>query len=96
MALDLSLMDTKEYKAFAKIVGDKQAKELLEKSDDDLKAVISSHTVSIAQAADDTKKASAYAAAVAVTKDFNAALREKNKPLLAAVKLAAKTLCSRK
>jgi hypothetical protein len=94
--VDLELMETKEYKAFAKANGDQLAKELLGKSDEDLKAVISSHTVSMAQATAETKAAPAYQKAEEAMKDFKSALKAKNDPLQKAVKLAAKVLVSRK
>lgn len=94
--VNLDLVESKEFRSFAKEVGEKQAKELLEKSDDDLKSVISAHTVSMAQAEAETKSADAYIKAAEVKKDFEKALRERNKPLQKAVKLAAKVLYDRK
>src|ERR1700676_2995295 len=93
---DLSLMDTKEFKAYAKQVGDKLAKELLGKADDELKAVISSHTVSIEHATQLTKKTDAYQKAVEIKKDFEGALAEQTKPLKLALRLSAKVLNNRK
>lgn len=93
--LDVSLMDSKAYKAFVKLVGDKQAQEMIEKSDEELKEVISAHTVAMEQASNETKAVPAYQSAVAVKKDFENALKEQQKPLKLATKLASVVLCAR-
>jgi len=94
--LDLALLDSKEYRAYAKEVGDKLAKELLEKETDDLRSLIASHTVSIEHATQETRSADAYQKALEVKKDFDGALKNRINPLKVAVKLSAKILNNRK
>ena len=93
---DHTLQDTKEFKALAKAIGESEARELVSRDEDALKALIAAHTVSMDQATAETKSAPAYVSAVEIKKDFDKALREQIKPLKLAVKMAAKTLNSRK
>ena len=94
--VNLELVDSKEFNAFAKAASEKEAKNMLEMDDKGLESIITAHTVSIQKAKEETVSAPAYVSAVAVKKDFDKALRERNKPLNLAVQLAAKVLSDRR
>lgn len=95
-ALDLELMDTKEFKRAAKKVGDSEAKRIIEKTDEELKQLIASHSVSIQQVKAEMESNPNYQSASELIKGCKSAMKETADPLKAVVTLATTTLRSRK
>jgi hypothetical protein len=94
--VDLELFDSKEFKKVSKYMGDKNAKDMFDKTEEDLKNLIAMNHMAETEARQQTKANSAYNSAVAVKKEFDSALRDTLNPYRAASSLAALILQSRK
>jgi len=85
-----------EFIKAAKIMGEKNARELINMETSDLKNRIAMNHVHISEATQQTKENSSYIKASETKADFDRALRENNQPFVKASALAASVLRSRK
>ena len=93
---DFDVTETKAYKKAEKLMGDKNLREFISKSDGDLKELISGNAVHIQEASAKVRENTHYAKACEVKKDFDKALNDDLKPYKVANELAATLLRSRK
>lgn len=96
MSQELDLEDTKEYKAALKVLGDKNLREFLARTDEELKELIVANTLHMQEATIKTKTSSKYVEASETKSVFDKALREDIKPNKIANALASLVIRSRK
>lgn len=93
--LDVSLLDSKEYKKLSKHWGDAAAKALLEKSVPELKELLAAKQIDKRNIKAEVESNESYQAAKSVVKDFNASSRETLAPIEAAINMIAVVLASK-
>lgn len=89
---DLELLESKEFDKLAKLIGEKAAKDIAEKSPEELKELIAYNSVEIQKSTAEVKNHARYKAAVEVKKDMDKSLNEVIKPLKEVVKFATMAL----
>ena len=94
--LDEELVDTKIYAKAVKIMGEKNAKEFIQRGDQELKDLIAANEVHIQESTLKTKNGDSYLRAKEALKDLNGGLREALLPHKVANQLATTALRTRK
>jgi hypothetical protein len=95
-ALDVEVLDSKLFKKVAKHMGDNNAKEFIQKTNEELRAAIATDTMAIELARAETEANSDYQKACAIRADFRSALKEATDPHKLKVNLASYVLRLRK
>ena len=95
MALDLELMETKEFKALAKAIGEKNAKEFIQKDTTELKENISLNTLHVNKVQAAKKANEKYQEHCEAKKLFDSAATEECKPHELQIRMASVTIRSR-
>lgn len=95
MSLEVEVSESKEYKKFAKLSSESEAREFGNKTNEELNELIAKNTMHKAHVTQQTKANPQYQSACNVKKDFDDALRDKLKPTNAALDLAVVVLKSR-
>lgn len=90
--VDVGLMETKAFKACAKVVGEERATEVLSKTKDELRSTIAECSVRMAELDDETEGNEKYQQACESKKYFDDAKKDAKKPYDTTRKLALKVV----
>jgi uncharacterized coiled-coil protein SlyX len=94
--LDVELTETKKFKKLAKLIGENNAKELIQSNTEELEKRIAKNEVSIAEQRAKVKANSKYKEHKQAMKDFHDGLKDSIAPLKAVNDVAAEVIISRK